>query len=726
LSRPVPKPRSSARSANTTADKTTTRRTLALAAVAAAGAVFVTWLWVRPGSLGVVRDPNQNVLLVTIDTLRADALGSYGGRAATPNLDRVAAEGLRFTAAHAHSVVTLPSHASILTGLYPFAHGVRDNAGYRLPPGTSTMATILKHAGYATGAFVGAFPLDSRWGLNPAFDDYDDGYGGTNRLGDFLMPERRADRVVDSATRWIRRQSGKWFAWVHVYDPHAPYQPPAPFDAQYAGNPYAGEVAYTDRELGALFDLARSGPHQTLIVVTADHGEALGGHGEETHGLFAYEPTLHVPLILDVAQHPRALGPSPSDLSVRHIDILPTVLDAIGVAAPKPLPGRSLIRALEDRDATPAASYFESLSPFLNRGWAPLTGVIVGSEKYIDLPIAELYDLKADPGEERNLLPAHDDRRRLLEARLREIVPAEATTAGARVQEDADARRRLQSLGYVSGSAAAKPHYTKDDDPKRLVDLDRMMQDGVALFQRGRLRDALDVYKQVILKRPTMSASRLHAAYIEWEMGNPPAAIDTLRQGLRAGADAPDVRIQLGIYLAEAGSPQEAVRLLEPLQQEAFPDLDGLNGLGIALAHLGRQADALAVFDRILRLDPNNASAYQNEGSVYLEQQNLGAAREALTRALQRDPDLPLALNGMGVVEVRSGNPRAAIEAWRRAVEVDPRQYDTLFNLGVTLLELGDRVAARKYFEQFVRTAPPVFYRKDIEKVSATLRRLGG
>lgn len=692
-------------------------------AIAAAGfAGLAALLWLRPSRIALPRDANRNVLLVTIDTLRADALGASGGQTATPNLDRLATDGLRFTGAHAHAVVTLPSHASILTGVYPFSHGVRDNAGYRLPAGATTMATILKQAGYATGAFIGAFPLDSRWGLDQGFDDYDDRYGSTSRLGDFRMPERRAGSVVEAATEWIRRQPGKWAAWVHVYDPHAPYQPPAPFDRQYAGHPYAGEVAYTDSALGPLFDLARSGPRGTLIIVTSDHGEALGEHGEQTHGLFAYEPTLRVPLIVNLTD--RALGASPVNLSVRHIDILPTVLDALGMTAPDGLPGRSVIQALEAGESTPPASYFESLSPFLNRGWAPLSGVIVGREKYIDLPIPELYDLGSDPAEQRNLLPARDDRRRVLEARLRDTGWPGMGPTGMRVQENAEVRSQLQALGYVSGSAPQKLRYTEDDDPKRLVDLDRMMQDGVTLFQNGRLREALAVYRELIRRRPTMSASRLHAAYLEWELGNPSGAIETLRQALRSGADAPDVRVQLGIYLAEGGSPQEAVRLLGPLQQEASPDLDGLNGLGIALAHLGRQTEALVSFERILQLDPHNASAYQNKGTVHLGQGNLAEAREALTRALQRDPDLPVALNGLGVVELKSGNARAGIEAWKRAVQIDPRQYDTLFNLGVTLLEIGDREAARQYLEQFVRTAPPVFYRKDIEKVKAALQRL--
>ena len=699
------------------------RRILAIAAGATVAAVLA-WLWVRPAAIAVARDGNRNVLLVTIDTLRADALGSYGGAAATPNLDRLAAEGLRFTAAHAHTVVTLPSHTSILTGVYPFVHGVHDNAGYRLAPGATTIATLLKQAGYATGAFVGAFPLDSRWGLAP----------GVRHLRRWVRRDGSDGRFPDA--RAAGRQGGRRRSAV---DPTAERQ-----------------VVHVGSRVRSARAVSTAGAVRSAVQRKPVHGRGCI-HGSRARtairtgqvGAARHAHRRHVgpwrgarqPWRADAwpvrvradAARPADPGSDPAPACVRrvidghgarHIDLLPTVLDALGLQAPATVSGRSLLRALETRDATSPASYFESLSPFLNRGWAPLTGVIVGSEKYVDLPIPELYDLASDREEAHNLLPARDDRRRVLEARLREIAPAGAAASGARIQETSEARRQLQALGYVSGSTPPKARYTAEDDPKRLVDLDRMMQDGVALFQRGQLRDALNLYREVMARRPGMSASRLHAAYIEWEMGDPKAAVETLRKGLQAGADAPDMRVQLGIYLAESGSPADAVRLLSPLQQEAFPDLDGLNGLGIALAHLGRQADALAVFDRILQLDADNASACQNKGTVYLEQGNLGAAREALTRALQRDPNLARALNGLGVVEVRSGNRRGAIEPWKHAVEVDPRQYDTLFNLGVTLLELGDRAAARRYLEQFVRTAPPVFYRKDIEKVGEMLRRL--
>src|SRR5262245_42117258 len=252
----------------------------------------------RPSQADLRSIANQNVLLITIDTLRADTLGSYGGRAATPTLDRLAAEGVRFDFAHAHAVVTLPSHASILTGLYPFQHGIRDNSGYRLGANARTAATLLKQAGYATAAFVGAFPVHSRFGLNQGFDAYDDRFGETRAPADFVMPERPASAVVPLARAWIAARAAQpWFVWVHVFDPPPPYRPPPPFGAQYAGRPYYGEVAATDAALAPLVEEVRGSNRPALVIVTGDHGEALGDHGEETHGLFAYESTLRIPLI---------------------------------------------------------------------------------------------------------------------------------------------------------------------------------------------------------------------------------------------------------------------------------------------------------------------------------------------------------------------------------------------------------------------------------------------
>ena len=342
------------------------RRLTVLLAVASAIAVLL--LWERPPRPAppIHRTTDQNVLLVSIDTLRADALGTYGGEAATPNLDRLARAGLRFDFAHAHAVVTLPSHASILTGLLPFQHGVRDNAGYRLSAEVPTMATRLRAVGHEAGAFIGAFPLDSRFGLDAGFTVYDDRVGVINQSSDLLIAERPGEEVVAAALRWLGGRSDPWFAWVHLFDPYADYAPPAPFDRQYATNAYLGEVAYTDRTLGPLFDAARRSPRPTLVIVTADHGESLGDHGELTHGVFAYEPTLRVPLLITQLGAPVEASALPDGIArpARHIDLLPTVLDALALAPDPTLPGLSL---LPDTDAVrsevPRPSYFERCHP---------------------------------------------------------------------------------------------------------------------------------------------------------------------------------------------------------------------------------------------------------------------------------------------------------------------------------------------------------------------------
>src|SRR5688572_25517740 len=310
------------------------------ATLIAVGVLAGFWYSRRDGTgfPAFVRTADQNVLLITIDTLRGDALGSYGGRAATPNLDRLASEGVRFTFAHAHAVVTLPSHTSIMTGRYPFEHGVRDNAGFRLDSKAVTLAERAKQNGLATGAFVGAFPLDRQFGLAQGFDRYDDVGGREVAQGDFALSERRAEAVVSVAREWIGSQSGKWFTWVHVFDPHSGYAPPPPYDSQYASDPYAGEVAYVDHALGALLETVRasssSSSRKTTVIVTADHGEGLGEHGEPTHGTFAYESTLRVPLIVaqiggqgaaDVGNRSGRV----SDASVRHVDIVPTIAELL-------------------------------------------------------------------------------------------------------------------------------------------------------------------------------------------------------------------------------------------------------------------------------------------------------------------------------------------------------------------------------------------------------------
>jgi len=703
--------------------------------------------------------PQQNILLITIDTLRADALGSYGGAAATPALDRLAAEGVRFDFAHAHAVLTLTSHASILTGQLPFQHGLRDNSGYRLPPEARTAATLLKHAGYATAAFVGAFPLHSRFGLTNGFDVYDDRFGETRAPTEFVMPERPASAVVPLAQTWIaaRARAGgageagraggensaqPWFAWVHLFDPHAPYRPPPPFDTQYRRRLYDGEVAATDAALAPLLDQVRASGQSTLVVVTGDHGEALGDHGEETHGLFAYESTLRVPLIVaEVGGQVRLKPDAPRDTltqsgasgfsrtsgevshaSARHVDIVPTILEAVGQPVPADLPGRSLLAAAERRESSARPSYFEAMSSMLNRGWAPLSGVIVDREKYISLPIAERYDFAVDAAETTNVAGREPERDRTLAEVLRGFG---AALPGARARENPQAAARLRSLGYVGGTAPVKAAYTAADDPKALIAFDQAIHRGVDLYVGRRPADAIRLYEDMIAKRPEMAIAYRHLAFVQWESGAVPAAIATLRKAMTAGAAQPDVVTQLGTYLAETGNVAEAIALLEPAAAGDAPEIDALNGLGIAYARAGRADEARRVFERILSLDAESVMAVENLGALDLGRNDLASALQRFERAVALDPQSSQAHAGVGVVALKRGDRATAIASWTKAVDLDATNFDALYNLATTLARDGRMAEARPYLERFVRTAPPAFYEKDIREVSAILARGG-
>ncbi|MDQ6800295.1 MAG: sulfatase-like hydrolase/transferase [Acidobacteriota bacterium] len=654
----------------------------------------------------VVADKPAAIILITIDTLRADSLGFAGNtRVKTPFLDRIASEGIVFTNAHAHNVVTLPSHTNIITGLYPYQHGVRDNAGFKLDPKYQTVATMLRPDGYTTGAFIGALPLDSRFGLNQGFDVYDDNYGKGQTSLDFVIQERPATAVLDAATRWWKSNEGKKrFLWVHLYDPHAPYQPPEPFASQYAADPYLGEIAYVDDALGKAMPPLLG--KNTLLIVTADHGEALGDHGELTHGLFAYESTLKIPLIIwqpGVAHRVEASY-------VRHIDIVPTILDRAGIAKPAALPGASLFGNAK-RD-----SYFESLSVSINRGWAPLTGVIHGSEKYIDLPIAELYDLPKDPRELNNL---REERRRDVEEARGVLGSFHAAAPAPNRAISAEEAAQLRSLGYIAGSSAAKKTYSAADDPKNLVAIDNKMHQVIKAYEKHDVDRALALAREVVAARPQMSAGRELLAFVLQQREQIGEAIANLREAIRSGGQTESIRVHLGLLLTESGKADEAVKILAPLAQGNDPDV--LNAYGIALADQGKIDAANEQFQRVLQSDPNNAPALQNLGIVALRRDDVQSAQQYLSRALELNPRLPLALNAMGVVFARQGDFTRAVDAWKRAVDNDSRQYDALLNIGRIEGRRGNAAEARAALTRFIKTAPAERYAADIAAAKQAL-----
>ncbi len=691
---------------------------LALLGVLVVLLALATWWWWPPAfALTTARD--RNILIVTIDTLRADALGSYGGRAATPHLDALAARGARFTFAHAHAVVTLPSHASLLTGRYPYAHGIRDNNGYRVRADETTLAMRLKALGFATGAFVGAFPLDQRFGLNAGFDVYDDRISEVAPAVDFSLPERRADTVVAAATAWIGSQTGPWFSWVHVFDPHAPYRPPAEFAARYASDPYAGEVAWTDAALGPLFDQLATLTRPTLVILTSDHGESLGEHGELTHGIFAYDATLRVPLI--IAQiTPGATGRAPRavtiDTPVRHVDLVPTVLDAVGARADETLAGASLRDVIAGGRGTPRPGYFEAMTAHLNRGWAPLRGVMVGTEKYIDLPIPERFTLDTDPREQRNLASVDPGRTAVL---LNTLKTFDLAPPGRPGEETGAVLERLRALGYVGGSPApARDRYTEDDDPKRLIDLDRLLHEAGDLYSRGRRVEAVAGFRAVIERRPDTADAYRHLAFVLWHSGRPAEAIATLELALQRGLTQRDIRVKLGLYLAESGAAARAIPLLEDLSRD---DSEALNALGIAYAHRGRADDAMRAFRRALEIDATSALSYQNIATLHLRAGDLSPAEATFRQALAIDDGLPGAHTGLGVVLARTGRMPAALDAWRRAVALNPNELDALFNLTMELFAIGQTDEARRHGERYVAVAPEPLFGPDIARVRQRL-----
>ena len=679
------------------------------------------WFMQQRGGFDLPSDADQNVLLVTIDTLRADALSSYGGKAQTPNLDRLASHGVRFTDAHAHAVVTLVSHTTILTGKYPYQTGVRDNAGFRLAPNTATIATRLKQQGFATGAFIGAFPLTKRFGLTSGFDEYDDQIAEVRGAVDFALPERRADTVVSRALAWMSAPDRqKFFAWVHVFDPHAPYAAPEQWAAQYPGAPYQAEVAFTDAALGALFDRLASLPRKTLVIVTSDHGEGLGDHGEMTHGLFAYESTLKVPLIIAEIDPKATSLPRGRVVSspVRHVDVLPTVLDGLSIAADTSLPGSSLRAVIAGNGGPDRPGYFEAMTGLLTRSWAPLRGVLASGEKFIDLPVPELYRLKDDPNEQRNQAALSPDRVAVLTNTLSTF---DRNLPGLPQRESSQVSEQLRALGYTSGGTRpVKSAFTEADDPKRLIDLDRELHAANDFYSTGRYPEAIQTFQRVIAKRPDLVDAYRYMGFVFWQMGRPADAIATLEQTVRLGLADQDIRTRLGTFLAETGDAAKAVALLTGSPSD---DVEAQNALGIAYGQSGKDAEAIAAFERVLATEATNGIALQNIGTIRLKQNNVKDAEAYVRRALAADPSLANAYTTLGVVFQRTNRMDNAIESWRRAVEIDGTEFDALYNLTIALAQRGARDEARAFGERFLATAPPAFFAGELAGVKRLLGR---
>jgi choline-sulfatase len=656
-----------------------------------------------------------NLLLITIDTLRVDRVGAFGGRPGlTPRLDQLAAGGLRLTRTYSSAPLTLPSHASILTAVSPPVHGLRANGLFRLGPNLPTLATVLKGRGYRTGAFVGAFVLDARFGLNRGFDVYDDRYGEKPTDDPAEGAERRAEDVIKPAAAWINQQSTRgnlqsnpqsnsqsaignqqWFAWVHLYDPHEPYRAPEPYASQH--EPYDAEVAYTDAMVGRLLDELRAAGQleRTLVVVAADHGESLGEHGERTHGVFVYDATMRVPWIISQGSRFGVRGARSGtafDGLVRLIDLSPTVLDLVGVTAPPEFEGRSVIPLVNGQQRAEAPAYLEAMDANLTRNWAPLTAIATHDDKLIDLPDAELYDLRADPRETTNLLTRNAERARTLESLLRGMTTTFQArgSSGEKTTLSADARQRLQALGYVASSADPGTRvYTTADDPKTLISASNDLDRAVKAFNAGSRAEAMNAVRTIIRDHPSFSTAQGELASMQRQSGDLPGAIATLEAMVRRGIADQRLMIVLADYLAASGALPKALGLLDAVIAAHPDDVEAHNSLGVVAMRMGQHDRARQAFGKVLELDPTSATAYANLGA------------DALS----------------------SGDLQGAVGHLSRALELDPRQYTVLYNRAMALDALGRRDEARRDMERFIADAPPERFAPDIARFKALLAR---
>ncbi len=706
------------------------------AALAVAGALG--WLlFHRGGGLlgglpGGLAPGDLNVLLVTLDTTRSDRLGCYGAKdVATPNLDALAARGVLFERAIVPVALTLPSHASLMTAELPAAHGVRDNGGFRLDAEKTTLAERLAARGWSTAGFVSAYVLDHRWGIAQGFETYFDDFDlakfKTMSMGDI---QRRGDVTVGHALQWIeaRKPDEKFFAWVHLYDPHAPYDPPEPFATRYKGRPYNGEIAWTDELIGRLVAglEARGLQEKTIVAVIADHGESLGEHGEHGHGFFIYEPTTHVPFLL--AGPYAELAGRRVESVVRNVDLAPTLLELLGLTGADDAlggQGRSLVPLLTGGSAAaaknPEAGYSEAFYPRFHYGWSELRAIRTERWHFIEAPRPELYDLAADPGELRNV--AATERRTVAELRGRlaaldrEIDAAiereraanpKIARSAAPVEEDEETLRKLAALGYVGsmGDVAAGKSFRELPDPKDRLEVYNLMTRAREELSTGRLNESIATYDQVLARDSEVIDAWFGRGNAKFQQRQWAAAAADFRQTLARRADHDYAMIGLADTLVATDRIDDAV-----LGYRRFLDQDPNNGqiayrLAQVLADAGRDEDAERWFKRTLEIEPATARAEVGRAVVAFRKQDFVGSKAALDRALAIDAKARHARYNQALVLEAEGDVAAAERAYREEVANYPDAYKAWFNLGRLLARRGEPREAETAFGRAVGADP--------------------
>lgn len=632
--------------------------------------------------------PQPNVLIITIDTLRADHLGCYGfSLARTPVIDGLANDGVRCTDAAAVAPITLPSHCSIMTGLYPPAHGVRDNGAYALGDDTVTLADRLRAAGYTTKAIVSAVILNRRYNLSKGFDDYDDDLWAEDEPQLFLVRDRKAPKTAARFVKWLdgwaeQPKRKPFFAWVHFYDPHAPYEPPAS-DRVLSPSLYDGEIAVADRGVGTIVSALRAKGllDRTLVVLTADHGESLGEHEEKTHALFIYDATINVPMIW------RLPGVFPARRTysgpVSSVDIVPTVLGLLGLPGGQETQGLDLVRALQGRTAPPQRpQYCESLLSEVGFGMAPLFGVRSDGMKWIRAPRPEVYDLRRDPRELHNIYAGDHATAIRLEGQL-EGVLEDSRRRERKVRENPMGRETLQnlrSLGYMAGGEERAS--MGGMDPKDGIGIYNQLEEARHLCQRQRWREAESVLREILTRLPTHITARNILALVLTHEGRVEEAIAQDRESLRQ--DPKQSRIYAAIASSEIlqGNLDGAKRDLEFALKITPRFVEAICSMGFVAALRGDDDEAQRWYDKAVAEDPGFPRAYRRIADLYFERGDFGSALRYYRRTLDVAPSDFAALIQAGNCARRTGDALAAAAEFQRAAVLRADSWIPWYNLG--------------------------------------------
>jgi arylsulfatase A-like enzyme/Tfp pilus assembly protein PilF len=687
-------------------------RLLAAAVIFAAAAVVFYFVLVRPKAPRagrVIRNPEANVLLITLDTTRPDRLGAYGyPKAATPEIDSLAGSGALFENAYSPVPMTLPAHTSILTGTYPLFHGVHLNGKFVLGPEAVTLAKTLKSAGYTTAAFVSSFILDSRFGLDQGFDYYGDRMEDAGQVKN-LDSERRAETTFRDFESWMDLRTnagaGKFFAWVHFYDPHYPYAPPEPYRSDpRLPDPYDGEISYMDHYIGEVRRLleAKGLADSTLIILAGDHGEAFGEHGEtDGHTIFAYEENIRVPLLFWGGNgFPRGLRVG---ARASLIDIFPTVLDFLKLKPPAFVQGRSLVPVLNGRRQPARDLYFESDYFRDVLGCAPLRGVLSGSFKYIDLPRPELYDLTRDPTEKTNLAGDASQALRAEKSRAA-LASLEKTLAGggwvSGKTMSAEERRRIESLGYLSG--AAKPAPGGACDPKDKIGYWNRSLEAQKLVKENKPEEAETLLRSLVDEDPRFVPVIEDLAGLLFSSKR---ADDLQKLFERAIAHSPDsaaLRISYGGYLVRLNRASEALAELRAAEPLAGPEEKELLYFTMASAcgRLEKYEEAVGFFRKVLDLEPENFEAARLLGYTLMRLRRFDEALKAFQTAEKGIPEDPRLLEDMAMTYAELKDFEAAKKYFEKTVTVRPSAV-VYANFALACAETGDYARAA----EFMRTA---------------------